>query len=90
MESLNPKTRRNSRKKKRHGASCRGYVLPGGQSAYATSEYSIKAKVRDRQLDSGGLETLVLVKSSDGTWKIRHSHTSSRARRPQVERASHR
>ena len=57
-------------------------VLPGGQSAYATSEYSIKAKMGDRQLDSGGLETLVLVKSADGTWKIRHSHTSSRARRP--------
>ena len=59
-------------------------VLPGGQSAYATSEYAIKAKMGDRQLDSGGLETLVLVKSSDGTWKIRHSHTSSRARRPQA------
>ena len=59
-------------------------VLPGGQSAYATSEYSIKAKMGDRQLDSGGLETLVLVKSSDGAWKIRHSHTSSRARRPQA------
>lgn len=59
-------------------------VLPGGQSAYATSEYSIKAKMGDRQLDSGGLETLVLVKGADGTWKIRHSHTSSRARRPQA------
>jgi len=59
-------------------------VLPGGQSAYATSEYSIKAKMGDRQLDSGGLETLVLVKGGDGTWKIRHSHTSSRARRPQA------
>ena len=57
-------------------------VLPGGQSAYATSEYSIKAKMGDRELDSGGLETLVLVKSADGSWKIRHSHTSSRARRP--------
>src|SRR5688572_31839982 len=59
-------------------------VLPGGQSAYATSEYSIKAKMGERVLDSGGLETLVLVKASDGTWKIRHSHTSSRARRPQA------
>jgi uncharacterized protein YcnI len=59
-------------------------VLPGGQSAYATSEYSIKAKMGDRQLDSGGLETLVLVKSADGIWKIRHSHTSSRPRRPQA------
>lgn len=57
-------------------------VLPGGQSAYATSEYFIKAKMGDRVLDSGGLETLVLVKTADGTWKIRHSHTSSRPRRP--------
>ena len=57
-------------------------VLPGGQFAYATSEYSIKAKMGSRELDSGGLETLVLVKSADGSWKIRHSHTSSRARRP--------
>ena len=57
-------------------------VLPGGQSAYATSEYAIKAKMGDRMLDSSGLETLVLVKGSDGAWKIRHSHTSSRPRRP--------
>ncbi|MEO7134629.1 MAG: DUF1775 domain-containing protein [Vicinamibacterales bacterium] len=57
-------------------------VLPGGQSAYATSEYAIKAKMGDRQLDSGGLETLVLVKDGN-VWKIRHSHTSSRpVRRP--------
>ena len=27
----------------------------------------------ERVLDSGGLETLVLVKAGDGTWKIRHS-----------------
>jgi uncharacterized protein YcnI/ketosteroid isomerase-like protein len=58
-------------------------VLPGGQSAYATSEYSIEAKMGERNLDSSGLETLVLVKGSDGSWKTRHSHTSSHpARRP--------
>lgn len=58
-------------------------VLPGGQSAYATSDYFIKAKMGERELDSRGLETLVLVKGPDGTWKIRHSHTSSRpVRRP--------
>ena len=56
-------------------------VLPGGESAYATSRYTIKAKMGDRMLDSEGLETLLLVKAADG-WKIRHSHTSSRARRP--------
>ena len=57
-------------------------VLPGGQSAYVTSKYTIKAKMGQRDLDSEGLETLVLVKMPDGHWKIRHSHTSSRARRP--------
>ena len=58
-------------------------VLPGGQSAYATSEYFIKAKMGEREIDSRGLETLVLLKGPDGSWKIRHSHTSSRpARRP--------
>lgn len=57
-------------------------MLPGGQAAYVTSEYAIKAKMGERDLDSRGLETLVLVKTPDG-WKIRHSHTSSRpARRP--------
>lgn len=58
-------------------------VLPGGQSAYATSDYAIKAKMGERNIDSSGLETLVLVKDTAGNWKIRHSHTSSRpARRP--------
>jgi ketosteroid isomerase-like protein len=58
-------------------------VLPGGQSAYATSEYFIKARMNEREIDSRGLETLVLLKGADGTWKIRHSHTSSRpARKP--------
>lgn len=57
-------------------------VLPGGQSAYATSEYFIKARMGTREIDSGGLETLVLIKGVDGNWKIRHAHTSSRPRRP--------
>jgi ketosteroid isomerase-like protein len=60
-------------------------LLPGGRSAYATSEYSIKAKMGDRDLDSRGLETLVLIKGEDDAWKIRHSHTSSRPRRPAGE-----
>lgn len=54
---------------------------PGGESADATSRYTIKAKMGERMLDSEGLETLMLVKTPEG-WKIRHSHTSSRARRP--------
>ena len=57
-------------------------VLAGGQSAYATSEYSIKARMGEREIDSRGLETLVVVKAHDGVWKIRHSHTSSRPQRP--------
>ncbi len=56
-------------------------MMPGGQSAYATSRYTIKAKMGERDLDSEGLETLALVRTPEG-WKIRHSHTSSRARRP--------
>lgn len=56
-------------------------ILPGGQSAYATSRYTIKAKMGERELDSEGLETLLLIRTPEG-WKVRHSHTSSRARRP--------
>ena len=66
------------------GVTSTNVLVPGGQSAYATSEYSIKAKMGERQLDSGGLETLVLMKDAAGNWKIRHSHTSSRPRRPQA------
>ena len=56
-------------------------LMPSGESAYATSRYTIKAKMGERMLDSEGLETLMLVKTPEG-WKIRHAHTSSRARRP--------
>jgi ketosteroid isomerase-like protein len=58
-------------------------VFPGGQSAYATSRFTIKAKMGERDVDSEGLETLLLVKIPDGSWKIRHSHISTRPpRRP--------
>jgi len=56
-------------------------ILPGGQSAYVRSEYFLKAKMATREIDSSGLATYVLIKGADG-WKIRHSHTSSRPRRP--------
>ena len=59
----------------------------GASTAYVTSEYVLKARVKDRDVDSGGLETLVLVKGPDGGWKIRHSHTSAR-RRPSGSPAS--
>ena len=55
------------------------HVLDGGRVAYVTSEYALKARVNGRDVDSGGLETLVLVKVGDA-WKIRHSHTSTRRR----------
>jgi ketosteroid isomerase-like protein len=57
-------------------------MMPGGQSAYATARYTIKAKMGEREIDSEGLESLMLLKMPDGNWQIRHSHTSSRARRP--------
>ena len=56
-------------------------ILPGGQSAYVRSEYFLKAKMGTREIDSSGLATYVLIQGADG-WKIRHSHTSSRPRRP--------
>jgi uncharacterized protein (TIGR02246 family) len=58
-------------------------TMLGGEAAYATSRYTLQAKMGDRQIDSEGLATYLLVKGADGGWKIRHSHTSSRpARRP--------
>lgn len=56
--------------------------LLNATTAYVTSEYALKARVKDRDVDSGGLETLVLVKGPDSAWKIRHSHTSARRRAP--------
>ena len=35
-----------------------------------------------RDLDNEGIESLVLLKMADGSWKIRHSHTSGRPRKP--------
>jgi uncharacterized protein (TIGR02246 family) len=58
-------------------------LLDGANAAYATARYTLKAKMREREVDSEGLATYVLVKGTDGAWKIRHSHTSSRpVRRP--------
>jgi len=56
-------------------------LLPGGQAAYVTSEYSLKAAIGERVIDVRGLETLVVIKAADGGWRIRHSHTSSRPAR---------
>ncbi len=51
-------------------------------AAYVTAEYRLKAKVEGKAVDAEGLETLLLVKSRDGAWTIRHSHTSGRRKAP--------
>ena len=53
--------------------------LLGADAAYVTADYTIKAKMGDRTLDSGGLATFVLSKT-DGAWKIRHTSTAARRR----------
>ena len=58
------------------------HVLAGGRSAYMTATYALKARVGGRDIDAGGLATYVLIRSGDGSWKIHHSHTSSRPPRP--------
>jgi hypothetical protein len=50
------------------------------RAAYVTSEYFLRAKMKERTIDAVGRETLILEKQPDGTWKIRHSHTGSRQR----------
>jgi uncharacterized protein (TIGR02246 family) len=55
--------------------------LLGPDAAYVTSEYAIKARMGQRDIDSGGLATHVLIREG-GSWKIRHTHTSSRRRAP--------
>lgn len=51
-----------------------------GSAAYLASEYRLQARIKDRDVDVAGLETLVLVRSSGGRYVIRHSHTSSKRR----------
>jgi uncharacterized protein (TIGR02246 family) len=61
-------------------------LLDGGNAAYVTARYTLKAKMRERDIDSEGLATHVLVRGPDGAWKIRHSHTSSRpVRKPAAQ-----
>jgi ketosteroid isomerase-like protein len=50
------------------------------RAAYVTADYSLRARVKGRPVDSQGLETLVVFQVDDGTWRIRHAHTSSRRR----------
>ena len=49
-------------------------------AAYVTAEYRLKATISGKVVEAEGLETLLLLKGGDGSWRIRHSHTSSRRR----------
>lgn len=49
-------------------------------AAYVTAEYRLKATISGKVVEAEGLETLLLLKGVDGSWRIRHSHTSSRRR----------
>jgi uncharacterized protein (TIGR02246 family) len=60
----------------------------GPDAAYVTADYAIKGRMGDRDVDGGGLATLVLVRDGSA-WKIRHSHTSSRRRAPASGAAGH-
>jgi len=60
----------------------------GSAAAYVISEYRLRARIKDEDVDATGLETLVLVQGQDGGWLIRHSHTSSRRRPPASPRPS--
>ena len=55
-----------------------GHML-GDSAAYVTADYSIKYNAGERNVDSSGIATYVLVKEQ-GRWKIRHSHTAARRR----------
>lgn len=52
-------------------------VLITGDAALYTSEYTAAGRFRNRDIDSHGTETMVLLRTADG-WKIRHIHWSSR------------
>lgn len=51
-------------------------VVPLGDAALYLREYHSQGTFRDRQIDSRGTETLVLVSTPEG-WRIRHVHWSS-------------
>ena len=46
-----------------------------GDIAYATLKYNIAVKTKEREFSGQGLATVVLVQQN-GSWKIRHMHTS--------------
>ena len=58
----------------------RDAITVSGDLAMVTREYSSIGTVGERSIDSVGVETMILIRTSEG-WKIRHIHWSSRARR---------
>ncbi|HSK17947.1 MAG TPA: nuclear transport factor 2 family protein [Longimicrobiales bacterium] len=52
-------------------------IMLMGDAALYTSEYTAAGRFRNRDIDSHGTETMVLVRTAEG-WKIRHIHWSSR------------
>lgn len=62
------------------GHSNRRVQMLGDRAALVTSEYFLKAKMKERTIDAVGRETLIVERQADGSWKIRHSHTGSRQR----------
>jgi len=79
---LGPELQEMQEPKLSHSAVAVQVLVPAGRSAYVTSEYRLQTRIKEREIDAGGLETLVVVRGADGAWKIRHSHTSSRRRPP--------
>lgn len=56
-----------------------------GKLAWATVSYALQAKEGTRTIDNFGRGTFILERAGAGEkarWVIRHSHTASRARRP--------
>lgn len=56
-----------------------------GNLAWATVSYALQAKEGTRTIDNFGRGTYVLERAGSGDkarWVVRHSHTASRARRP--------
>ena len=55
-------------------------VTVDGNTAWVMFRYTISATMGERNMDNVGRGTMVLTLTA-GQWRIRHSHTSGRARR---------
>ena len=48
--------------------------------AIVTAAYSLKARVKGREVSSEGLQTFVLLKDDRANWRVLHAHSSARRR----------